>query len=123
MLNKKKKREERESYMTAQKIVKNYREKQKSHSSFKRRHALKTKTLNFYDASKEGCPVIVIRIAGYIYYLIYSTLNRISDEIKNILTKLKIKKMYSAIVLRYDKETYTMLNLIDNYVTWGYGKY
>jgi large subunit ribosomal protein L7e len=47
-------------------------------------------------------------------------LERLSDEIKTILTKLKLKKLFSAIVLRYDKETFMMINLIDSYITWGY---
>jgi hypothetical protein len=65
MLNKKKKRQEKESYLTAQKVVKNYREKQKSHAAFKRKLQLNAKkTTNFYDQSREGRPVAIIRICG-----------------------------------------------------------
>ncbi len=49
----------------------------------------------------------------------FSAANRISKDISNILTKLKLKKLYSAIVLKYDKETFGMLTLIEPYITWG----
>ncbi len=65
LLNKKKKRETEEKYLTAQKIVKDYREKQKSHAAFKRKiYKNKTFSNNFYDQSREGKPVMVIRISG-----------------------------------------------------------
>jgi hypothetical protein len=65
MLNKKKKREEEKKYLTVQKVVKDYREKQKSHSVFKRKlNTNKIHTTNFYDKSREGKPVMVVRISG-----------------------------------------------------------
>lgn len=65
MLNRKKKRDNNDSYLTAQKIVKDYRERQKSHSNFKRK-AHNTKIVdNFYDKSRQGSIIIAIRIAGY----------------------------------------------------------
>lgn len=67
LLNKKKKRQEKESYLTAQKIVKNYREKQKSHSAFKRKlYSNEKNMLNNFEESRQGSPVIVVRISGYI---------------------------------------------------------
>ena len=64
MLNRKKKRSEVNDYLTAQKIVKDYRERQKSHANFKRKvHSTKLIS-NFYDSKREGQAVIVIRIAG-----------------------------------------------------------
>ncbi len=65
LLNRKKKREREDKYLTAQKIVKDYRERQKSHSAFKRKLSKsKIVTNNFYDKSREGKPIIVIRISG-----------------------------------------------------------
>jgi len=65
LLNKKKRREQEEKYLTAQKVVKDYRERQKSHSAFKRKvYKNKIVTNNFYDKSREGKPIIVIRISG-----------------------------------------------------------
>jgi hypothetical protein len=64
MQNRKKKRSEVNDYLTAQKLVKDYREKQKSHANFKRK-VYHTKTVgNFFDSKKDGRVVIVIRIAG-----------------------------------------------------------
>ncbi len=68
LLDKKKKREEKNSYITAQNIVKDYREKQKSHAAYKRKTQLKNNIINFYDETRQGTPIILIRIAGY--YLI-----------------------------------------------------
>jgi hypothetical protein len=65
LLNKKRKRDEKSNYVTAQKVVKDYRERQKSHAVFKRKVATKNRTLNHFDKTKEGSPVIIIRIAGY----------------------------------------------------------
>jgi ribosomal protein L30/L7E len=111
LLNRKKKRQEKDSYVSAQKIVKDYRERQKSHSAFKRKTHLKTKTNNFYDASRENSPIILIRIAG--------AWERLSKEVKTILLKLRLKKLFSAIILKYDRETFQMISLIDSYITWG----
>jgi ribosomal protein L30/L7E len=111
LLNKKKKRQEKDSYVSAQKIVKDYREKQKSHSAFKRKVHLKNRTSNFYDANRENSPIVLIRIAG--------AWERLSKEVKTILLKLRLKKLFSAIILKYDRETFAMVNLIDSYITWG----
>ncbi len=111
LLNKKKKRQEKDAYISAQKIVKDYRERQKSHSSFKRKTFQKNRTINFYDATRENTPIVLIRIAG--------AWERLSKEVKTILLKLRLKKLFSAIILRYDKETFQMINLIDSYITWG----
>lgn len=67
MLNRKKKREAKDSYLTAQKVVKDYRERQKSHSAFKRKLNDK-KTLNHFDKSRENTPVCIIRISGYLIF-------------------------------------------------------
>ena len=45
---------------------------------------------------------------------------RISKEIKTILIKLKLHRLYSAIILKYDEDTFKILNLIEAYITWGY---
>ncbi len=111
LLNKKKKRDEKDSYVSAQKIVKDYREKQKSHSAFTTKVNLKNRTNNFYDATRENTPIILIRIAG--------AWERLSKEVKTILLKLRLKKLFSAIILKYDRETFAMINLIDSYITWG----
>ncbi len=64
MLSRKKKRSEVNDYLTAQKIVKDYRERQKSHANFKRKVHTTKFTSNFFDSKREGSAVIVIRIAG-----------------------------------------------------------
>lgn len=71
MLNKKKKRAEMQSYLTAQKIVKDYREKQKSHSNFKRKVHNNKIVENLYDQTREGTPIIIIRISGWAILLIF----------------------------------------------------
>ena len=53
-------------------------------------------------------------------YLFISSKDRISSEIKEVLTKLNLKKLYSSVIIRYNKENYCLLNIIDSYVTWGY---
>lgn len=63
LLNKKRKREEKDSYITAHKLVKDYREKQKSHSYAKKQIFMnKNRSNNFYDKSRENSPVLIIRI-------------------------------------------------------------
>jgi len=52
MLNRKKKREAKDSYLTAQKVVKDYRERQKSHSAFKRKLNNQNKSGNYFDTSR-----------------------------------------------------------------------
>ncbi len=64
MLNKKKKRDEKDNYVTAQKVVKDYRERQKSHSNFKRKVHNTKYADYFFDKSREGASIIAIRIAG-----------------------------------------------------------
>jgi hypothetical protein len=64
MLSRKKKRQENDSYLTAQKIVKDYRERQKSHSNFKRKVHNNKFVENFYNKTREGAVVIAIRICG-----------------------------------------------------------
>jgi len=54
---------------------------------------------------------VLIRISG--------EWGRITKEVKAILNKVKLQKMYSAIILRYDLETYKLINLIEAYITWG----
>lgn len=65
LLSKKKRRDQNESFMTCQKIVKDHRERQKSHSAFRRKSVTNGKHVgNIYDAGRENSSVIVIRIAG-----------------------------------------------------------
>lgn len=47
-------------------------------------------------------------------------MDRISDEVKGLLAKLRLKKMYSCTILKYDKDTANLLNLIEAYITWGF---
>jgi hypothetical protein len=65
LLTRKTKRNDRDNYLTAQKIVKNYREKQKSHAAFKRKVKHNSKVTNIvFDESREGSPVVIVRISG-----------------------------------------------------------
>ena len=64
LLNRKKKREQTDSYLTAQKIVKDYRERQKSHSNFKRKVHNTKYVEHFFDKTREGSSIIAIRITG-----------------------------------------------------------
>lgn len=117
LLNKKRHRDESKKYISAQSVVKNYRERQKSYSSYKHKAkpSISTKLLNqTYDESKEHSPLIIIRIAGQA--------QRISKEIKTLLARLHLDKMYSAIILFYNKDTLKTVKLIESYVTWGYLK-
>lgn len=115
LLNKKKHRDESKKYISAQSVVKNYRERQKSYSSYKHKIQCSNKFLNqAYDETREHTPLIVIRIAGQA--------QRIPREIKAILAKIHLDKMYSANILFYNKEALKMIKLIESYVTWGYLK-
>ena len=113
LLKKKRRHEATNQYLSAQKLVKNYREKQKSHSAYKYRLKTSNKILNLkYDQSKEHLPIIIIRICGQ--------WERIPKEIQLILSKLNLKQLNNAIILFYNKENFKMVKLIESYVTWGF---
>ena len=113
LLNKKRLKQEKENYLTAQKIVKNYRENQKAYSYSKKQTFMNKSRVNkFYDQTREGSPILVIRILG--------VWDRISDNLREILTKLKLKKLFSATLIKYNKDNFKILNLIDSFITWGF---
>ena len=113
LLKKKRRYEANHQYLSAQKLVKSYREKQKSHSAYKYRLKTSNKVLNLkYDESKEHLPIIIIRICGQ--------WQRIPKEIQSILAKFHLKELNNAIILFYNKENFKMVKLIESYVTWGY---
>ena len=113
LLKKKRRYEVNHQYLSAQKLVKSYREKQKSHSAYKYRLKTSNKVLNLkYDESKEHLPIIIIRICGQ--------WERIPKEIQSILSKFHLNELNNAIILFYNKENFKMVKLIESYVTWGY---
>jgi large subunit ribosomal protein L7e len=113
LLSKKKRRENTHKYISAQSLVKNYRERQKSFSNYKRKQRSLSKITEMnYDSSKEHLPIIIIRICGQ--------WSRIPKEIQSLLTKLNLMKLFTAVIVFYNKETLKLLQLIENYVTWGY---
>lgn len=113
LLKKKRRYETNHQYLSAQKLVKNYREKQKSHSAFKYRLKTSNKILDLkYDQTKEHLPIIIIRICGQ--------WERIPKEIQTILAKLHLKELNNAIILFYNKDNFKMVKLIESYVTWGF---
>ncbi len=113
LLKKKRRYEANHQYLSAQKLVKNYREKQKSHTAYKYRLKTSNKVLNLkYDKTKEHLPIIIIRICGQ--------WERIPKEIQLILAKFHLKELNNAIILFYNMENFKMVKLIESYVTWGY---
>ena len=113
LLKKKRRYEVNHQYLSAQKLVKSYREKQKSHSAYKYRLKTSNKILNLkYDQSKEHLPIIIIRICGQ--------WERIPKEIQLIHSKLNLKQLNNAIILFYNKDNFKMVKLIESYVTWGF---
>ena len=113
LLKKKRRYETNHQYLSAQKLVKNYREKQKSHSAFKYRLKTSNKILDLkYDQTKEHLPIIIIRICGQ--------WERIPKEIQTILAKFHLKELNNAIILFYNKDNFKMVKLIESYVTWGF---
>lgn len=65
MLSRKRKKEEMESYYTAQKLLKNNRENQKSYEFYKKQKSInKITNDSFYDKSRENSPIICVRIVG-----------------------------------------------------------
>ncbi len=115
LLQKKKRRENTHQYISAQILVKNNRERQKSYSSYKHKLQKSNKLIEKeYDSSYEHKPIIIIRICGL--------WSRIPKEIQLILSKLNLKEMYNAIILFYNKENLKMIKLIESYITWGYIK-
>ena len=115
LLNKKKRRDKTHEYISAQSLVKQYREKQKSYSHYKRKVAKANKIVNSnFDAEREHQPIIIIRICG--------VWGRIPKEIQLLLTKLNLNNLYNAVILFYNKENLKLIKLIENYVTWGFIK-
>lgn len=115
LLKKKRRREATHQYFSAQKLVKNYREKQKSHSAYKYKLKTSNRLINLkYDESHEHTPIIIIRICGQWC--------RIPQEIKLILSNLHLKELNNAIILFYNKENFKVIKLIESYITWGYIK-
>ena len=113
LLKKKRRYDANHQYLSAQKLVKNYREKQKSHTAYKYRLKTSNKVLNLkYDKTKEHLPIIIIRICGQ--------WERIPKEIQLILAKFHLKELNNAIILFYNMENFKMVKLIESYVTWGY---
>ena len=113
LLKKKRRHENTHQYLSAQKLVKNYREKQKSHTAYKHRLKTSNKIIDLqYDPSKEHLPIIIIRICGQ--------WERIPKEIQLILAKLHLKELNNAIILFYNKENFKVVKLIESYITWGY---
>lgn len=113
LLKKKRRRENTHKYMSAQLLVKNYREKQKSFKAFRHKNYNKDKLINIkYDESMTNKPIILIRICG--------VWSRIPKEIQLILTRLNLKDLNNAVILFYNQEILKMIELIDNYITWGY---
>jgi len=113
LLKKKRRYEATHQYFSAQKLVKNYRERQKSHSAYKYRLKTSNKILNLkYDSTYEHKPIIIIRICGQWV--------RIPKEIQLILAKLNLKELNNAIILFYNKDNFKMIKLIESYITWGY---
>mmetsp|Transcript_19393 Transcript_19393/g.20160 ORF Transcript_19393/g.20160 Transcript_19393/m.20160 type:complete len:249 (+) Transcript_19393:13-759(+) len=112
LLNKKRKKLEMESYFTAQKLLKNNRENQKSFDFYKKQASINNITDSFFDQSRVNSPVLVIRIQG--------TKERISKPILAILREFKLLKICSAVIVDYNKENYEKLTLISSYVTWGF---
>jgi len=111
LVTKKSRKVKDNEFVSAPKVIKDYREKQKSYINFKRK--LRNRTLvDSYDPTKENTPVIIIRISG--------NWDRIANDIKTLLLKLKMKRLYSALILKYDKQTFKLINLIEAYITWGY---
>ena len=113
LLKKKRRYEANHQYLSAQKLVKNYREKQKSHTAYKHRLKTSNKIVELkYDQTKEHLPIIIIRICGQ--------WERIPKEIQLILAKLNLKELNNAIIIFYNKDNFKMIKLIESYVTWGY---
>ena len=113
LLKKKRRYEATHQYFSAQKLVKNYRERQKSHKAYKYRLKTSDKLINLkYDSKHEHKPIIIVRICGQWV--------RIPKEIQLILSKLNLKELNNAIILFYNKDNFKMVKLIESYVTWGY---
>ncbi len=113
LLKKKRRYEATHQYFSAQKLVKNYRERQKSHSAYNYRLKTSNKLIKLkYDSKYEHKPIIIIRICGQWV--------RIPKEIQLILAKLNLKELNNAIILFYNKDNFKMIKLIESYITWGY---
>ena len=162
VLNKQQKKKEYQSYYTAQKLLKNNRESQKSYNYFKAQKSINSKintnrslsvnSLNkhkeekdstknkskskeklnnlklkeetqvkpetensdfcYYNPKKENYPILVVRLVG--------ENERIAKPQQEILKKFKLMKIFSCVVLTYNKENYDKLLLVGPYITWGY---
>lgn len=125
MLRRKRMKTDMESYHTAQKLLKNNRESQKSFSYYKKQQSInkalerkssksKDKTVSEgYNKEKNNHPIIVIRLVGL--------QERITKPLLELLKKYRLLKIYSCVVLSYSKQVYEDLCLLNSYVTWGYG--
>jgi len=63
LLARKRKKTLNKDYLSAEKCVKNYREKQKSYSGFAKKVNNRF-VKNSFDKTREGKPVILVRISG-----------------------------------------------------------
>lgn len=113
LMNKKRNRDKSNDYLSAQKAVKNFREKHKSYIGFKRKMAASNKIYKQnFDSNYLHKPIIVIRICGQ--------WSRISNEIQIILKKLNLNNLFNAVILYYNEDNFKLIKLIESYITWGY---
>lgn len=113
LLGNKHKRDKSRDYLSAQKLVKNFREKKKSLQAFKRRLNTSERIKNlYYDPNYLHKPIVIIRICG--------VWTRIAKEIQVILQKLNLKDLFNAVILFYNEENFKLIKLIESYITWGY---
>ena len=107
MLLAKKRRRNLNEYISVDKLVKNNRERQKSYAYFKR----SVKKRSTIDESVNR-PLIAIRICG--------EKQRIAKEIKDVLHKLGLFRLFSCAFLKNDPVTREALKIVNSYVTYGF---
>lgn len=113
MLNKKRMKQEIQSYYTPQLLIKNNRERMKSFHHYKKVKSINKITKgSFYEHTKENYPVIVLRLCGMN--------ERISKPVYETLKEWRLLKLFSAVIVDYNQENFNKLTEISNYVTWGF---
>lgn len=150
LLNKKRIKKEKESYYTAQKLLKNNRENQKSFNYFKKQTSInriqRIQSLSNNSAKNETPKeksntlklneekITISKINAekglefnskkenlpIIILRIVGMNERISKKITNVLKEFKLLKLFSASIVDYTSEIFEKIQLINSYVTWGF---
>eukprot|EP01138_Halocafeteria_seosinensis_P010245 gb/GECG01010463.1/.p1 GENE.gb/GECG01010463.1/~~gb/GECG01010463.1/.p1 ORF type:complete len:253 (+),score=34.21 gb/GECG01010463.1/:1-759(+) len=106
-MKKKNKAKRGEMFKRAERYVREYRQAERSLVNMRR---MAKKTGNFY-VEPEAKLALVVRIKGIL---------GVSPKVRKILQLLRLRQVNNAVLVRLNKATLQMLQLIVPYIAWGY---